>query len=163
MNRNFKIQFFSSQITFDPRFRHSTSTTTRTRVKNDTLRVTEAIRLNNTPLNQYINETDPKYSNYDPIPTHFIPSNITPLFSHSHVNHTNRKISRRLYQTPATLPFYSIMGAQILQPLPGTRAIGRPRGAHAHNSTRSIPCVSHTHSHGRAHDSNLIKHRGSRL
>lgn len=114
-------------------------------------------------LNQYINETDPKYSNYDPIPTHFIPSNITPLFSHSHVNHTNRKISRRLYQTPATLPFYSIMGAQILQPLPGTRAIGRPRGAHAHNSTRSIPCVSHTHAHGRAHDSNLIKHRGSRL
>lgn len=113
--------------------------------------------------NQYINETDPKYSNYDPIPTHFIPSNITPLFSHSHVNHTNRKISRRLYQTPATLPFYSIMGAQILQPLPGTRAIGRPRGAHAHNSTRSIPCVSHTHTHGRAHDSNLIKHRGSRL
>lgn len=124
---------------------------------------TESRRINNTPLNQYINETDPKYSNYDPIPTHFIPSNITPLFSHSHVNHTNRKISRRLYQTPATLPFYSIMGAQILQPLPGTRAIGRPRGAHAHNSTRSIPCVSHTHAHGRAHDSNLIKHRGSRL
>lgn len=126
-----------------------------------TLHRSETIK-QHTP-NQYINETDPKYSNYDPIPIHFIPSNITPLFSHSHVNHTNRKISRRLYQTPATLPFYSIMGAQILQPLPGTRAIGRPRGAHAHNSTRSIPCVSHTHTHGRAHDSNLIKHRGSHL
>ena len=97
------------------------------------------ISLNITLLNQYKHKRNGsnkifKLSN----PPIFIPSNITPLFSHSHVNYTNRKISRRLYQTP--LPFYFIMGTQILQP--GFRGLSEGHVAHTIH-----PVHTHTHTH----------------
>ena len=103
------------------------------------------ISLNITPLNQCKHKRNGsnkifKLSN----PPIFIPLNITPLFSHSHVNYTNRKISRRLYQTP--LPF------SHSTPSWGRRSSNPVSGGYRKATwrTRSIPCT-HTHTHTHTH------------
>lgn len=79
---------------------------------------------------------------------------------HTELHETQRPRSGRASHSPPSRTRRSSCRFRAL-------VIGRPRGTHAHNSTRSVLCSTCigvcVRVRPAAHDSNLIKHRGSRL